>query len=187
MTISPRTDSALKHTDTAERAVVPGADGATGATGATMLTQQWVTIASVLAGAIHLAVTREHLQEWWVFGAFFVIVGCFQLGFAVLLLQRRTWPVAMTGIVVNLGVVLVYVVSRTTGLPVETPEDTTSHQSSHAIEGVGPPDLAATGAELVVVCLLVTLLPPRLRRPTVNVLLVTGAGLWVLRLSGVLV
>ncbi|GAA4413289.1 hypothetical protein GCM10023168_36030 [Fodinibacter luteus] len=147
--------------------------------------QQWAALASVLAGGIHLAVTPEHLEEWWVYGAFFVVVGCFQLALAALVLRRPTWPVALTGIVVNLSVVLVWVVSRTTGLPVEPPEDITSHVWSHT-EGVGPADLAATGAELVVVCLLVTLLPPRLRRTTVNVLLVTGAGLWALRLSGAL-
>ena len=35
-------------------------------------------------------------------------------------------------------------------------------------------------------CLLVTFLPPRMRRVTVNLLLATGLGLWALRLSGAL-
>lgn len=148
--------------------------------------QQWVALASVLAGGIHLAVTPSHLEEWWVYGAFFLVVGAFQLALAALVLRRPSWPVALTGIVVNLGVVLVYVASRTTGLPVEPPEDITSHEWSHGTEGVGPADLAATGAELAVVCILVTLLPPRLRRTTVNLILVTAAGMWALRLSGAL-
>ncbi len=101
-------------------------------------------------------------------------------------LRRPTWPVALTGIVVNLGIVLVWVASRTTGLPVTPPEDITSHVGTHEIEAVGPADLAATGAELVIVCLLVTFLPPRMRRVTVNLLLATGLGLWALRLSGAL-
>ncbi|WP_353951235.1 hypothetical protein V6K52_16580 [Knoellia sp. S7-12] len=154
--------------------------------GAATGTQHWVAFASVLGGAIHLAVTPEHLEEWWVFGTFFIVVGCFQLAFAALVLRRPTWPVAFAGIAVNLAVVLVYVASRTTGLPIEPPEDITSHAWSHVAEGAGPADLAATGAELTVVCLLVTLLPPRLRRMTVNLVLVAGAGLWVLRLSGAL-
>ena len=177
MSTTSRTDASLTDASrTTGPAAEPGHIG----------TQQWVALASVLAGGIHLAVTPEHLEEWWVFGAFFIVVGGFQLAFAALVLRRPTWPVALTGIIVNLGVVLVYVASRTTGLPVHPPEDITSHVWSHATEGAGPADLAATGAELVVVCLLVTLLPPRLRRTTVNVMLLTGAGLWALRLSGAL-
>ena len=103
-----------------------------------------------------------------------------------MVLRRTSWPVALTGIVVNLGIVLIWVVSRTRGLPITPPEDITRHEGTHLIEGVGPADLAATGAELVVVCLLVTFLPPRMRRVTVNVLLAIGVGLWALRLSGVL-
>ncbi|MFW5471487.1 hypothetical protein ACOCJ4_15745 [Knoellia sp. CPCC 206435] len=147
-------------------------------------TQQWVALASVLAGAIHLAVTPEHLEEWWVFGTFFLVLGCFQLACAVVVLRRPTRGVALAGIVANLAVVLVYVSSRTTGLPIEPPEDITSHAWSHVAEGAGPADLAATAAELAVICLLVTLLSPRLRRMVVNLLLITGVGLWVLRLSG---
>jgi hypothetical protein len=146
----------------------------------------WVAVASLFAGGVHLAVMPEHLQHWWVYGAFFLVTGLFQLAYAALVLRRTTWFVAMTGIVVNLGIVLVWVLSRTRGLPITPPEDITSHVGSHVIEGVGIADLAATGAELAVVCLLVTLLPPRTRRVTVNLLLATGIGLWALRLSGVL-
>jgi len=149
-------------------------------------TQLWVALASVFAGGIHLAVTAEHLEHWWVYGTFFIVTGLFQAAYAGLILRRPTWPVALTGIVVNLGIVLVWVASRTTGLPITPPEDITSHRGTHEIEAVGPADLAATGAELAVVCLLVTLLPPRMRRVTVNLLLVTGLCLWVLRLSGAL-
>lgn len=149
-------------------------------------TQLWVALASVFAGGIHLAVTPEHLEHWWVYGTFFVVTGLFQVAFAGWVLRRPTWPVALTGIVVNLAIVLVWVASRTTGLPITPPEDITSHEGTHALEAVGPADLAATGAELVVVCLLVTLLPPRMRRVTVNLLLATGLGLWALRLSGAL-
>ena len=149
-------------------------------------TQLSIALASLFAGVIHLAVTPEHLEEWWVYGAFFIITGLFQLAFALVVVRRPTWPVALTGIAVNLGVVLVWVVSRTRGLQIEPPEDITSHEGTHLIEGVGPADLAATGAELAVVCLLVTLLPARMRRVTVNLLLATGACLWGLRLSGAL-
>lgn len=147
---------------------------------------QWAALASVLAGGIHLAVAPEHLEHWWVYGAFFIVIGGFQAIFAPVVLRRPTWPVALTGIAVNLGVVLIWVLSRTTGLPITPPADITSHGRSDGLEAVGAADLAATGAELLVVCLLVSLLPPRMRRITVNLLLVTAAGLWALRLSGAL-
>jgi hypothetical protein len=149
-------------------------------------TQLWVALASLFAGGIHLAVAQEHFEEWWVYGTFFVVTGVFQLGFAAVVLRRTTWPVALSGIGVNLGIVLVWVVSRTSGLPIHPPEDITSHEGTHQVEGVGVADLAATGAELIVVCLLVTFLPARMRRVTVNLLLATGVALWALRLSGVL-
>ena len=91
--------------------------------------------------------TPEHLEEWWVFGTFFLVLGCFQLVFAVVVLRRPTRRVVLAGIVTNLAVVLVYVSSRTTGLPIEPPEDITSHAWSHVAEGAGPADLAATAAE----------------------------------------
>lgn len=152
-----------------------------------------IAAASMTAGLIHLAVVPEHLEEWWVYGAFFVATGVFQLGFAVPVVRRRLTPaVALTGIVVNLGIVLTWVLSRTIGLPLTPPEDAAAHEvshtveSAHGIEAVGAADLVATGAELVAVCLLVTLLPHRLRQVTVDALLVTGIVLWVLRVSGAL-
>lgn len=159
-------------------------------------TQRVIAVASGVAGAIHVAVAPAHVREWWVFGAFFVVVGCFQLGFAAQMLRRATWSAVLAGVLVNLSVVLVWVASRTTGLPVGPASGgdslvgahshTQSVANAHGIEAVGPADLAASAAELTVVCLLVTLLPSRLRRAAVNLVLVTAASLWVLRLSGAL-
>ncbi len=166
-------------------------------------TQACIALASVLAGAIHLAVAPEHLEEWWLYGAFFVVTGLFQLAYATPVLRRPAPLVALTGIIVNLGIVLIWVVSRTAGLPITPPDGGAAHEGGHVagplplegahpvepghgVEAVGAVDLVATGAELLVVCLLVTLLPPRMRRVTVNLMLVTGVGLWALRLSGVL-
>ncbi len=166
--------------------------------------QVCIALASVLAGAIHLAVAPEHFEEWWVYGAFFVVTGLFQLAYATTVLRRPTPLVALTGILVNLGIVLTWVVSRTTGLPITPPEGGAGHGEGHAVAGpiplegahpvepghgveaVGAADLVATGAELLVVCLLVTLLPAPMRRVTVNLMLAAGVGLWAMRLSGVL-
>src|SRR3954453_13634854 len=85
-------------------------------------TQGCIALASVLAGAIHLAVAPEHLEEWWLYGAFFVVTGLFQLAYAAPVLRRPTPLVVLTGILVNLAIVLIWVVSRTTGLPITPPE-----------------------------------------------------------------
>ena len=145
-------------------------------------------IISAMVGGIHLAVTQEHFTEWWVFGAFFLVVGGFQVAYAPLVLRWASWQVALTGIVVNLTVVLVWVASRTVGLPIEAPESGESHTETAegGIEAVGVLDLASTAVELAVIALLVTLLPARLRRATGNVLLLIGLALWVVRFSGAL-
>ena len=148
-------------------------------------------------GAVHLSVAAEHQRHWWAYGAFFLAIGVFQVGFAAVLLRRPTWPVALTGIVVNVGIVLVYVLSRTVGLPITPPEGSAEDGTGHAgpdahIGGIGPRepvgvlDLTATAGELILVALLVTLLTPRLRTATCNALLGLGLGLWALRLSGIL-
>ncbi len=165
-------------------------------------TQGGIALASVLAGAIHLAVAPEHVEEWWLYGAFFVVIGLFQLAYATTVLRWPTPFGALTGILVNLGIVLTWVASRTTGLPITPPEGGAGHgegpgvagpiplegahpvEPGHGVDAVGAVDLVATGAELLVVCLLVTLLPPTMRRVTVNLMLVGGVGLWALRLSG---
>jgi hypothetical protein len=146
-------------------------------------------IISAMVGGIHLAVTQEHFAEWWVFGAFFLVVGVFQVAFAPLILRWPTWPVALTGIVVNLTVVLVWVASRTVGLPIVAPESSDESHTETAeggIEAVGTLDLASTAGELVLIALLLTLLPSRLRRATGNVLLLLGVSLWIVRFSGAL-
>ena len=51
---------------------------------------------------------------------------------------------------------------------------------------MGALDLATTAAELVLIALLVSLLPGRLRTATCNVLLFVGLALWGLRVSGAL-
>lgn len=154
---------------------------------------------SVGVGAIHLALAPEHLEHWWVFGSFFLAVGLFQVGYAAALLVRPTWQLALVGIVVNLAVVLTYVASRTVGLPIAPPEggshdemetaDTHGESTSVAggyTEAVGPLDLTTAAAELVLIVLLVSLLPGRMRARTCNGLLLVGLALWALRITGAL-
>ena len=149
---------------------------------------------SVGVGTVHLVLVPEHLEHWWVFGTFFLAVGLFQIGYAAAVLWRPTWQVALLGIVANLGIVLTYVMSRTVGLPI-TPPENEEEGGGHGelgetgggfTEAVGAVDMATTAAELVLIGVLVSLLPQRLRSSTCNVLLLIGVTLWGLRVAGAL-
>jgi hypothetical protein len=133
---------------------------------------------SLLAAWVHLAYTASHLRQWWAYGAFFLATGVGQALFAPLVLRRPTPAVALLGIAGNLAIVGMYVLSRTAGPPLGP--------HAHVPEPAGPIDLATTGAEIVLVGVLLTLLGARTRRWAVNGLLAAGVLLWALRLSGVL-
>jgi len=82
------------------------------------------------AALIHAVAVDEHLREWWGYGLFFLFASLAQMFYAVLLLLRpwrRTPPRAdeaawerralWAGIIGNAFLVLLYVVSRTVGVP----------------------------------------------------------------------
>ncbi|WP_156971400.1 hypothetical protein [Knoellia sinensis] len=173
-----------------------------------------IALASTLAGAIHLGVAPAYYREWWVFGVFFIVLGLFQVGFAEVILRRVSVPLVVVGITTNLMVVLIYLMTRTVGIPLGASRGSpaaggsgvegsgvegSGHGGGHGqgpmlgqrisdgerVEAVGLPDLAATSSELLVVCLLATLLPGRERKVAVNVLLGVALLLWGVRLSGV--
>ena len=52
----------------------------------------WAGFASLGAGLVHLAVVREHLAEWWVYGVFFAAIGTLQILWALAALARDTRP-----------------------------------------------------------------------------------------------
>jgi hypothetical protein len=107
------------------------------------------------AGIIHVLWTVMHFHEWLAAGIFFFAIATLQTlgGFAVTVAPGRLTYLA--NVIVNAGTVLVWAVSRTTGMPVgpETGQRAT----------VGMPDLVATLLELLIVC---TLFPLLLRPPT---------------------
>lgn len=111
------------------------------------------------AGAIHLSVVPAHLDEYVPYGVFFVAAALAQWGLAVALIRSPSRPLAVAALGVSLALVVLWVVSRTAGLPISprpwVPED------------VGISDLAATLIELVATVLLVVLAlrPLRRRRP----------------------
>ena len=95
---------------------------------------------STLAAMAHAWVVRSHLTHWWLYGTFFAALGITQVAYAVLVARRPGRRVAVAGIVMNLGVLVLYAGSRIVGVPV----------GPHAgvRETVGAPDLLAAAAEI---------------------------------------
>ncbi|HET7479642.1 MAG TPA: hypothetical protein VFJ72_09030 [Rubrobacteraceae bacterium] len=133
---------------------------------------------SLVAALVHLWVMPEHLAEWWGYGAFFLAAALVQGFFAVAILRWPDQRLAFAGVWTNLSIVLVYLLSRTSGLPV----------GPHAgvAEEAGVLDMTATASEVGVIILLVALLGGAYRKFTVNALLLLGLAIWSLRLAGII-
>jgi len=132
---------------------------------------------SLGAAWVHLAYAAPHLRQWWAYGAFFVATGVGQALFAPLILRRPTrgWLLAVA-VAGNGAIIAMYVVSRTYGPPLGP--------HARVPEPAGPVDLATTAAEVCLVGVLLTLMAPRARRHTANLLVAFAALVWALRLSG---
>lgn len=150
-----------------------------GATGAlTARTFRAVAVSSGVAAGIHLGVAPEHFREWWGYGTFFVLAAAGECALVVLLgLRPRAW-VLQAGIWATLATILMYLVSRTSGIPLGP--------ASGVVEPVEAPGLAATAAEGALLVVLCGLLAGRERRRTLNALGLVGAALWVATLTGAL-
>jgi len=103
-----------------------------------------VAALSLGAGAIHFAVAPEHFAEYWLFGVFFVVTGWVQVALAgaVALVppQRSRRRLFVVGLTVQTAVVVLWVLTRTWGLPVG-PDQWTA-------EPVAAVDAACTGFEV---------------------------------------
>jgi hypothetical protein len=106
-----------------------------------------VATLSLAAAAIHLAAAPAHIEDLGLAGWSFVGIAGFQAAWALAWGIERSQTAALVGIVGNLAVVAVWLVSRTVGLAVAglaaTPEP------------IGTPDAAATLFELLLIGALV--------------------------------
>jgi hypothetical protein len=76
-------------------------------------------------------VISEHLAEWWGYGSFFVVISLAQVLYPIAL---DRWPgrrLFLLGIVGNLVSLLLWLVSRTLGIPFVGPD-------AGQVEAVGP-------------------------------------------------
>ncbi|GAB3067294.1 hypothetical protein [Pedococcus soli] len=129
---------------------------------------------SVGAALIHVGVSADHFREWWAAGLFFLVTAAAQLAWAAWLwarpASRRVLAVGAAG---SVALVLLWVVSRTSGLPIG-PEAGVAEAVGAADVVCGILELACAGLALVASAGLV---PRRLRTPSTprRAALVTGA------------
>lgn len=127
---------------------------------------RWAAGLSFAAAFVHMLVVNEHFTQWWAYGVFFMLASMAQGGYGFFIamtpllhgetiLQR--WPPAalhlfyQAGILANLGLVLVYVLSRTTGIPFLGP-------GGRTVEPWDPLGVATKGVEVALIVVLVLLL-----------------------------
>jgi hypothetical protein len=126
---------------------------------------------SLVAALIHLWVAPEHFEEWWGYGAFFVVAAAAQILFVPIILLLPTRIFLLLGIAGNLAIVVLYLLTRTVGIPFFGPE-------AGEVEGFGFVDVCATASELgIAVALGAVLLwnaAPERRR---TILLIVAIGL----------
>ena len=77
-----------------------------------------VALASAGAGVIHLTVAPDHLREFLAFGVFLMVAGVAQLVWAGLVWTQPSRRVLVAGAAGNALVVLLWIASRTSGLPI---------------------------------------------------------------------
>lgn len=137
----------------------------------------WLTAAlSLFAGYIHVAYVDSHLEDWWGYGVFFIVAANVQVLFAALLVRWPRWWLPYAGIAANLGILGMYVITRTSGIPLGP------HR--RVVEEAAATDWATAAAQVAIIVALLTMLEGRPRRWIVNGLLLLGVLAWVLRLTG---
>lgn len=103
------------------------------------------------AALIHAVEAPRHFAEWWGYGLFFVVMALGQAALAVVLLLRprrgNRW-ISAAGIAGNLGIAVLYMVTRTVGIPLVGPE-------AGEVEAFDRSGLVATLIELALVIALV--------------------------------
>lgn len=128
------------------------------------------------AAALHAGLIEDHLQEWWGYGTFFIVASLAQGVYGLVLLalpvsptswptgEWRLWRVRLftVGIVGNALVILLYTVTRTTGIPLFGP-------AAGEIEPIETLGLATKAIELLAVGGLLILVR-RLRRTVPGIL-----------------
>jgi len=98
----------------------------------------WAAGLSIFALFAHAIDTPDHLTEWWGYGTIFIILGAFQFFYGIALFlqpwrydEDGNWrddagrsgrPYYIIGIFLAAAVIVVYIITRTSGMPFLGPE-----------------------------------------------------------------
>ena len=142
------------------------------------LSPEWAFVARATAvvtllgaAAVHASVIDAHFREWAPEGVFFIVLLLVEASLAVVLTRSATRPPALVAVVASLATAAVWVVSRTTGVPL----------GPHAWEPepIGRADVVATLLELTTAGALLPLVlpqPGRVGRRAVAAVVAAGVG-----------
>lgn len=128
------------------------------------------------ASVIHVEAAIDHLQEFALYSAFFGVLAAAQLAWGIALYRSPSRRLLVIAAIVSLTVVALWIVSRTSGLPIGP--------APWVPERVGPLDSVATGDEAILALLVIFQLRPLraglLARGFKQLATVTGVGLVLL-------
>lgn len=110
---------------------------------------------STAAAAIHFDAIGGHLRESVLEAVLFFAAGLLQMGWAMALGFGATRRLLAAGVVLNVGIVGTWALSRTVGIPLGAHAD--------EVEPVGTADLVATLAEMAVIVWSARLVAPAAR------------------------
>ncbi len=102
-----------------------------------------LAIVSIATAVIHFAVAGSHFQQYWLYGVFMLVVAWLQLLWAIVAIARPSRTLLYGGVILNAGVVAVYVVTRTIGDVIGP--------GAHSAEQAGFGDVLCTALEAIVV------------------------------------
>jgi hypothetical protein len=105
---------------------------------------------SAVAAAIHIWVVPEHLQEWWGYGAFFLVLAAAQALYAGLILRSHRPALLVLGVVGTLATLALYAWSRLVAVPLGP--------MAGEVEEVGRLDTLCNIVEVALVLVLIVLL-----------------------------
>jgi hypothetical protein len=102
-----------------------------------------VGIGTAAAASVHFVVMPHHFEEGTIYGVFFAATATLQVAFALLVLMRPSRPLLAVGLFANFAVVVLWLFTRTVGIPLGP--------DAGGTEAVGGLDILATAFELTVV------------------------------------
>jgi hypothetical protein len=112
---------------------------------------------SIGAALIHFSVIQEHLDEYWLYGVFFIVVAIAQLAWGLLVALRPSRPLYVLGALGNLLVAAAWVMTRTVGALVGPDASETAE--------FGTGDVLSTGFQILIGILAISLLSRRWAHP----------------------